>query len=319
MIRWFRPKQEDSEAQQAIRSEPLKVLVGSVAGTSEDAESMARSQIERYFDAPDRSWLYFQELKGYGYHFEVHQGGDGHPYLPSIMNTDLAADESVFLKPHGQRAVEVIKRADGSYQSLVLSVALSQDQKHDPSIVPHRKHMKPYVTTGEEWVRAGIATISLGLLVLSVAGVMHKSFSLGAQGYYEMVESMPISRLFDLGGSSVNSIDPPSKHSLPINQWRRVSGTLLKPGQIVDRLSFDGQQWSISLKNHVNDNQVEEKVIPPVDQVSAATEEPDTGIEGEEHPDQASSATRQPETVADASKSRNPAVQHELSHVGGAN
>jgi hypothetical protein len=238
-------KKKKKKRRETASPEPLRVLIGSTNGTRQDAESLARTQIERYFDTPDRSWFFVVQERGVGHHFEVHQGGDGRPYLPTLLNLELEPEETLIIRPESRTAVEIMLRADQTFQSLVLPERQSEGLVTDVRLGrPARKKMRPYATTGAEWIKVGIAAISLGLLTITVAGILHKSFSVALNGYHEIADTLPVSRLIELGGGSPRALPIHELHQLPVNQWHMVESMPLQPGERVDRLVYEHGSWN---------------------------------------------------------------------------
>lgn len=236
-----------------VSSMPSRVLIGTSLGTKDDAESLARSQIERYFDTPDRSWLYIQEENGVGVHYEIHEGGDGYPLLPALLKSDRDTETGVIIKPVAQHAIEVFTRRNGTLHSLVLPEEQSRAAVMDPRLSFSRRRMRPHSTTGAEWVKVGLAALSMGVLMISVAGVIHKSFSLVMNGYYEIAETLPTVRLLELSGKAKTPGDTlPAIESLPIRQWQKVLQQPLNPGESVSQLSYEHGRWEIKVQSAVS-------------------------------------------------------------------
>lgn len=254
---------------QAQSPEPLRVLIGSTNGTKQDADSLARTQIERYFDTPDQSWIYIVADEEHGHHFEIHQGGDGRPYLPAVLALDMEEEETLIIRPEGHNAVEVMLRTDRAYQSLVLPEKQSEGLFTDTRLIRHKKRrMKPYATTGSEWIKVGVAALSLGILTITVAGILHKSFSIALNGYYEIAEELPVSRLIELGGNSMRSLDMPDMNQLPLSEWERLSSTPLARGEAIAKMYYrDGLwQWErSSAPQRYGEEDMPSATTPPAD------------------------------------------------------
>lgn len=236
--------------------EPIRVMISTCPGTKHDAESLARSQIERYFDVTSNSWFYMQEESGVGVHIEIHEGGAGRPLLPSLLQMKRSPDEPIVIIPLNGNAVEVSTREDNTLQSIIMSDSQSKSAEATPGIEPSSKlRMKPYVTMGSEWIKVGVLALSLGLLTITVGGVLHKSFDIALQGYDEIVETLPSERLLELSGfdmaKSTQLIQPISK--LPVSQWDRLINQPLGPDQRVSKLTFKDGKWDIEVLDFVED------------------------------------------------------------------
>jgi len=240
---------------------PLRVLVGTVPGTKKDAESMARSQIERYFDMPDRAWLRIKALPEEGYLYEAHEAGEGKSYLDSILGLDLEPNETIILKPGSGHAVEIIVRENKVLQSLILPEKVSKEKESDPRLKPSfKRDMQPYATTGAEWIKVGVTVIALGLLTVTVGGILHKSYDIALKGYDEIAATLPATRLLNLAErSSFPGDSIPSMKKLPISQWQRVSTMPLQSNEVVSKLYFKDGRWDIETQITGN----EEEDYPP--------------------------------------------------------
>lgn len=242
---------------------PIKVMIGTCPGGKKDTEAMARTQIDRYFDLPSHSWMYVRKARKGGYFYEVHEGGAGRPYLPSVLaflkkdelmeDDDADIDEtdesyqSVIIKPLSERAVEVIMKANGNISTLSLPEKDSESLATTEGLVPAKgKKMKPYATTGSEWITIGVASMSLGLLMMSVAGALNKTADLVVNGYYEMASSLPTTRLMDLSGIEWDTVSVMKSHEeLPSAQWNDIFQARLAPGESISRFEYVDGRWNI--------------------------------------------------------------------------
>jgi hypothetical protein len=307
----FKPKRKQDAAQ--VGDLPTRILIGTSLGTKEDAESLARSQIVRYFDTPDRSWLFVQEEADVGFHYEIHEGGEGHPLLPALLSAERNTDTGVILKPAAQHAIEVFTRRNGTLHSLVLPEEQSRDAAMDPRLHFSRRRMRPYSTTGSEWIKVGLSALSMGVLMISVAGVIHKSFSLVMDGYYEVAETLPTVRLLELSGKSKTPGDMlPAIDTLPVRQWQNLLQQPLQPGESVSQLSYNGGKWEIKLQKPVQDPESAKTTLsvePVMNAAEAAAES--AAVATDVAPP---AAVRVGKILNDARASEG---QHEMSHLRG--
>lgn len=233
----------------SVKDLPTRILIGTSLGTKSDAESLARSQIARYFDTPDRSWLFVQEEAHVGVHYEIHEGGEGYPLLPALLSTSRDTETGLILKLASPHAIEVFTRQNGTLHSLVLPEDQSRQAVMDPRLHFSRRRMRPFSTTGSEWIKVGLSALSMGVLMISVAGVIHKSFSLVVQGYDEIAETLPTVRLLELSDKARTSGDAlPSVENLPVRQWQKLLEHPLKDGESVSQLSFEQGKWEINVR-----------------------------------------------------------------------
>jgi len=262
---------------------------------------MARSQVERYFDTPDRSWLFITEEKGVGYHYEIHEGGDGRPLLPSIMKGARDPSRGIIIKPAARHAIEVFWRADGTLHSLILPESTSASVVMDPEVRPaDLRKMTPYSTIGNEWIKVGLAALSIGVFMMSVAGVVNKSFSIVMNGYHEIAQTLPSTRILQLSGVTSTPIGQmPALSTLPALQWERLARYPLQPGQVISELVYENGTWDIRVAlSKVAPQPIEHPEAPAADHATTAPAEPSAS---------ASSVA----AISDIN------AQHEVSHWGG--
>ncbi|NLC22179.1 MAG: hypothetical protein GX771_09780, partial [Halomonadaceae bacterium] len=62
-------------------------------------------------------------------------------------------------------------------------------------------------------------------------------------GYHEIVETLPASRLIELGGGSPQGLPNTDLRQLPVNQWYMIENMALQPGEKVDRLIYEHGVW----------------------------------------------------------------------------
>lgn len=280
---------------------PVRILMGTSPGTKEDAESLARSQIERYFDTPDRSWFYLQEEKDVGVHYEIHEGGSGHALLPSLLSMERTPSEGVVIKPGDLHAIEVYTRPNRTLHSLVLPEANSREAIMSASIQLSSRRMRPYSTTGSEWIKVGIAALSIGVLMMTAAGVVHKSFSIAMNGYQEIAASIPSTRMLQLSGMTSSPVDGlPAIETLPVQQWDRLVGHPLRAGEMVSKLVYEGGRWDVQVK----------VAAPPPKGA------PEVGLPDGAQPG-VTATTEATRAATDAAMIAPTGVEHEVSHIGG--
>lgn len=275
---------------------PRRVLIGTTIGSRDDALAIARAQIERYFEAPERAWLYVKEEKGLGFHYEIQEGGSGQPYLPSIVRAVTPATAALVLKISDQYAIEIHLRPNGTLQCMILPQTKVASVTTSTALQRATARMRPYSTTGREWVTAGAAAVVLGAVMLVGAGVVHKSFSLVMNGYYEIADSLPSTRLLQLQGAGTTPFEGlASVESLPISQWDRLASHRLQPGELVSQLRYQQGKWDVIVK------QVEAAPIATTEQA----------------PQLSLSSGLADNAPAVASRTSSPGVEHEKMRVRG--
>lgn len=311
--------------------EPNRVLIGTSPGSRQDAESLARTHIERYFDMIDRSWIYTHEEPDVGFHYEIHEGGSGKPLLPSLLEIDRSDGQGVVIKAENRHAIEVLTRPDHTLHSLVLPESQSEGMITDARLRPAKKLMRPYASTGREWVKAGIAMLSIGLLTLSIAGVIHKSYSIAMDGYSEIAEHLPTNRLLQLSGHwKAPEAGMTAVSDLPVSQWERLISQPLEPGENIAKMTLEEGEWAFEVA-HPPSPESSASIISTTDSTSASDMQMDTSMEdssstgslagsdatASERSSSSMSAPASTEGPGKASSRSAPPVQHEMSDVGG--
>lgn len=224
---------------------PINVLVGTCAGSKQDTEALARSQIERYFDIPGNSWMLIRQIDQ-AYVYEIHEGGSGKPYLPNILKAMKEQQGSVFLQTLSGKAIQIVRRENGALSTLMLPAKAERSPSDIEVDVDLTGSMKPYATTGAEWNRIGLASLSLGVLMMTIAGVVSKSFDIAMQGYLEVASTLPISRIAELTvkpETPANIVKP--LETLPVSQWNQLFEAQLGYGESISRLVYERGQWEV--------------------------------------------------------------------------
>lgn len=235
--------------------EPIKVIIGTCPGSRKDTEAVARAQVQRYFDIPERSWIYVQRSRGDGFYYEIHEGGSGYPYLPNFVDDLNKNNLKSYIKGTDGKINEVIfKPENKSLHSLILPESISQEMDIDKDLLITKqstKRMHPYAVTGKEWLKTGVAIITIGLLSVSVSGVVHKSNDIAFSGYYEIAESMKSHRALQLIGIGAD-VKKPSlmipPETLPIAQWQSYnSRSSLGIHEYIKKLEYSDGRWNVEI------------------------------------------------------------------------
>lgn len=224
---------------------PINVLVGTCAGSKQDTEALARSQVERYFDIPGNSWMLIRPLND-SFIYEIHEGGSGKPYLPNILKAMKGEEGSVFLQTLSGKAIQIVRRENGALATIMLPAKAERSINDIEVDADLTGSMKPYATTGAEWNRIGFASLSLGVLMMTIAGVVSKSFDIAMQGYLEVASTLPISRIAELTvkPETPSDIVKPLE-ALPVSQWNELFEAQLGYGESISRLVYQQGQWEV--------------------------------------------------------------------------
>jgi hypothetical protein len=229
---------------------PIRILIGTCPGSRKDTEAIARAQIERYFDIPEKSWFFIRKSKGDGYYYEIHEGGAGFAYLPSVVEYLSGTKTSVILKGTDKKAIEVHRRiGDQILHSIVMSEQQSEALEQPDVIEQSRSRMRAYAITGAEWIKVGIAILAIGMFSITSAGVVHKSFDIAFSGYTEVAEELPTERLLALLNKGLADRQPEATQKsaikTPIEVWLQEEKAFSYGGEYLARLEFDGAKWNV--------------------------------------------------------------------------
>ena len=227
---------------------PLRLMIGTCPGSRRDTEALVRAQVERYFDSPESAWFTLQKASTGGYHYEIHEGGDGFGYLSDALAHLIKQPEATAtLSSAGPRQIRVRLKPDGGLISTWLSESESGDRSTEG--VYRAQSMTPIAKTGAEWVKLSATIFSLGLLAFASVTTIHKSMTLSAQGYYEFVDQFAPARLVELlsGGSEhpmpVHVANRPS----PLDSWSELVDAAGQPDRYIERFVFENGAWRVEM------------------------------------------------------------------------
>ncbi|CAM4113147.1 hypothetical protein VRRI112168_14920 [Vreelandella rituensis] len=150
----------------------IKLIVGTCRGSRADARAIAKSMIDRYFDAPEICRFYLKVEKGVGVHYEIQQGGEGRAYLPSILQA-LGEDRDDITLATEERQVKIWRRSNGD----LFCLWLASDDEHPidvDGLVKSGPRMTRHTSSSGAMTNAGRIVFLAGALVLG-AGVLNQA------------------------------------------------------------------------------------------------------------------------------------------------
>lgn len=205
---------------------------------------MARAAILRHMEAPQICAYYIEEEPGVGFHFEVHQGGAGHPMLPDVLKK-TAGGASVVIGTRGRQA-EVARKSNGSLMCTLLTnqESLNITEKW----VPTKGKMTPFVRSNGHFM-----AVAWSFLAVSCAALIAGALSLAAkqslaQGYIDDLSGSPSSALVAelLKKGSVTTEDV-SDTRLPIDLWAQAESISRRGDVYVAKLEYDPKRlWQVT-------------------------------------------------------------------------
>lgn len=235
---------------------PLRLMIGTCPGSRRDTESLVRAQVERYFDSPDSAWFILQKASNGGYHYEIHEGGDGFGYLSGLLEIfSEAPDNPVILSSASPRQIRVSLKPDGGLISTWLSE--SESGQRSTEGVYRAQAMTPIAKTGAEWVKLSATVFSLGLLAFASVTTIHKSMTLSAQGYYEFVDQFAPARLVELlsGGSEHPTPVHVANRPSPLDSWSELVDAAGESDRYIERFVFENGAWRVEVAPRPSDRQ----------------------------------------------------------------
>lgn len=150
-------------------NKPEQLFIGFMPGVAlKDAESYARGLITQYAHEPENCYYRaFNTEEGVAW--EVQEGGSGRALLPAALKL-LRERESVTL-PTGTRAVRLQRSEAGEVRALMLPEGEAADL--DPDELGRGPKLKPFEKLYRGWVNLGGAVLSVGVVALISAIILH--------------------------------------------------------------------------------------------------------------------------------------------------
>lgn len=202
---------------------PIRILMGYLPEVTErDARDYALGVAEKHFEQP--AIAHFDAFKyENGYAYEVHEGGEGHAYLPEIIRhfqeqgAYREGEKVEVLLRTGTRMVKVIRQRVG-LQAVLLpeSTQLETDE-----LPPSAEKLQSALNQRTGFLVAGAGFFVAGFFALIVGSMLTR---------YQPYDSP--------APPAVTTVD---YEQLPIAQWSKVQG--LPPNEFVSKLAYDHKHW----------------------------------------------------------------------------
>ncbi len=211
-----------TEVEPGFDNPPVSVVFGWLGGgvSRQDTIAHARSWAERRLDGPDTARWYVQKA-GPGWAWEVQEGGDGAPYLPSVLRaltTPVGAKARI---PTGEREIIISSLPHGGIDAVILPEGVSGE---GVSVQPDFKASMGWVNP-KAWrvLTVGLSTVVAGFLLLGLSAAML------------LVSEAPAPRLL------------PVEENLPVLQWPDILESHPAPEgkPILRRLYFADGAWRV--------------------------------------------------------------------------
>ncbi len=201
---------------------PIKVALGWLdTDVKRDAVELAKGHALKHMDAPEITFFAVMPLLD-GHLWEVHEGGSGHSYLPSVAEALAKGTEPAWFRV-GSKAYTVALR-DGRPYCILQPNAESKKliDGEFPQLKP-KGRMNHVLRKGKGVFGFGVSVFASGFLFLAV--------NVGAYAYLQHTIPEPRALEADM---------------LPHRQWTRVEKTATS--LYVDSLRFKDGQWTTSVK-----------------------------------------------------------------------
>lgn len=210
--------------EEPLRGRALKAAFGWLPGvTKQDAIGYAQGIAVTNSTNADNARVFAMEYDG-GYAYEVQEGGQGKPYLPSILAlfTDTESRITVYVST-STRTVQIEKDTRG-----LSSVWLPEDRTEPTTegVTPGSQAMVLAIPDASSWKKFG--------LVMLVAGVFTAVIPVG-------VFSIALPIIFSSGAEELSSVP-----AVPIDRWASVL-TEAEGGKQVKSLEYTGGRWEVKV------------------------------------------------------------------------
>lgn len=220
-------------------TQPIRIMIGYLPNVSKkDAIEYARGWVARYFDAIDQSYVHVQPYLD-GFAFEIHEGGLGKAYLPSVLKL-ISEGEKVNI-PTATRMTQITVAESG-----LVTLMLPEDVDVEPTPgVSTGPSMRPYQGDARAWLVAGGGVFVIGMLVLALgAAVWNASQSFYQLGMGSLSGTDAINTTIKLTREpNAPKTSPLARlQQLPVAQWQKITETVTD-GQYVTALRFKNNVW----------------------------------------------------------------------------
>jgi hypothetical protein len=227
---------------------PTRILFGTCQGTKKDAVAIARSQIGRFMDAPELCSYFVAKHENDGYHYEVHQGGEGKAYLPSVLaQLKDEKTEDVILQPQ-ERQTRVAMTSEGKLMCAYLS---RQDtvEVHDTGVIEGSKKTTNFFEIDRTFEILSLVTFVFAAVISVASFGGYQLKTLAVDGYANSLDQLPAHDILQKIGYTLKDQRRLEASPLPLTQWRRLERVAENPSIYVSRLKYDeGKGWQISTK-----------------------------------------------------------------------
>lgn len=225
-------KKEDANIVSTKRNSSIKktsiartVVIDFLEGTTKKSEAMAyaRGFIDNHYQAPSACFIYVVSYEGV-YAVEIHDGGDGKPYLPSVVKA-LEDDASACVCIENRRRTLEIKRNDkGVFSSILLPEAIDSTETNIIRIEPDSKsNMRPY-----SFRTILFAFISMSLCLLGFTFLLLTSI-VALFSYQRPVKILKTTKI----------------NQLPIQQWDNLINSYTEE-LYVEKLTYSDKRWKVA-------------------------------------------------------------------------
>lgn len=201
------------------------VIIDFLEGTVKKKEAMdyARGFIDNHYPSPQSCYIYAVPC-GDVYAVEIHDGGEGHPYLPNILKTLDEDPTACTYIQNKKRILEVKLNDKGLYSSIILPEGIDSTETNIVKVSTSNKtKMSPYSFKVLPVLMVGLTLCALSfsfLILLSLFSVVsHK----------KPVRVLPTTKV----------------ENLPIQKWSELEDSYTNE-KYVEKLSFNSKRWNLA-------------------------------------------------------------------------
>ena len=201
---------------------PSQILIGYLPNSSKsDAEQYAKNVARSYLDVSN-SWLNVTNYRG-GFTYELHEGGEGLAYMPSILNqfNSLGVADLKLYIATSLRTVEVSQDDHEGLSALVLP----GDDRRETSVgIEAAGPMIRVESSAKSWIK-------FGAIALGISAILG---GLGLAANLKVVASEP----------NPSAPKVPLATALPSEQWEQLKAKAMISDHIL-ALRYSEGKWRI--------------------------------------------------------------------------
>lgn len=214
--------QDSSRRSSNSISSARNVVIDFLEGTTKKNEAMdyARGFIDNHYASPKSCFIYTSSYEDV-YAVEIHDGGEGKPYLPNVIKTLEDDPTACACIQNKRRTLEIKKNDRGEFSSILLPEGLDSTETNIVRIYPDEKsNMRPYSYNNILFAIISMTLCALGFTLLVFTTIV------ALLAYQKPIKTLPTTKV----------------KNLPIQQW----GALIENytyDMYVEKVTFEHGRW----------------------------------------------------------------------------